>query len=75
MVLLYGSGISDSNRHDPDNLPLLVVGGLIKGRPPSPLRERAGREPARHASRQARRPRAEIADSRGGLALDTLSVS
>jgi hypothetical protein len=31
MLLLYGSGISDGNRHDSDNLPLLLVGGLVKG--------------------------------------------
>ena len=33
LLLLYGSGISDSNRHDPDNLPLLVLGGSdqVKG--------------------------------------------
>ena len=33
LLLLYGSGISDSNRHDPDNLPLLLVGGSdqVKG--------------------------------------------
>jgi hypothetical protein len=27
MMILYGSGISNSNRHAPDNLPLLLVGG------------------------------------------------
>jgi hypothetical protein len=27
MTILYGSGISNSNRHSGDNLPLLVVGG------------------------------------------------
>jgi hypothetical protein len=26
-VLLYGSGMGDSNLHDPRNLPILVVGG------------------------------------------------
>jgi hypothetical protein len=31
LMLLYGSGISDGNRHDPDNLPLLLAGGLVKG--------------------------------------------
>jgi uncharacterized protein DUF1552 len=31
LLLLYGSGISDGNRHDSDNLPLLIVGGLVKG--------------------------------------------
>jgi hypothetical protein len=31
LLVLYGSGISDSNRHDPDNLPLLLAGGLVKG--------------------------------------------
>jgi hypothetical protein len=27
MTLLYGAGISDSNAHDPLNLPILLVGG------------------------------------------------
>ena len=27
MVLLYGSGMSNSNTHDPSNLPILVAGG------------------------------------------------
>jgi hypothetical protein len=27
MTILYGSGISNSQRHAPDNLPLLLVGG------------------------------------------------
>jgi hypothetical protein len=27
MTILYGSGISNSQRHSGDNLPLLVVGG------------------------------------------------
>jgi len=27
MIILYGAGISNSNRHAPDNLPLLLVGG------------------------------------------------
>jgi hypothetical protein len=27
MMILYGSGISNSNRHAPDNLPLLLAGG------------------------------------------------
>jgi hypothetical protein len=34
MMILYGSGISNSNKHAPDNLPLLLVGGgsgLLKG--------------------------------------------
>jgi hypothetical protein len=31
LLLLYGSGISDGNRHDVENLPLLLVGGLVKG--------------------------------------------
>src|SRR5262249_11060670 len=26
-ALLYGAGMSDSNRHDPNNLPLLLAGG------------------------------------------------
>ena len=61
LLLLYGSGISDSNRHDPDNLPLLVVGGPIRSRAAatSGIPSDAGREPARHHPRQARRARAE----------------
>jgi hypothetical protein len=31
LLLLYGSGISDGNRHDVENLPLLLMGGLVKG--------------------------------------------
>jgi hypothetical protein len=33
LVLMYGAGMSDSNAHDPNNLPILLVGGgdLIKG--------------------------------------------
>jgi hypothetical protein len=27
MTILYGSGISNSNRHSGDNLPILLVGG------------------------------------------------
>jgi hypothetical protein len=27
MTILYGSGISNSNRHSGDNLPILVLGG------------------------------------------------
>ena len=27
MTILYGAGISNSNRHSGDNLPLLVMGG------------------------------------------------
>ena len=27
MMVMYGAGMSDSNRHDPNNLPLLLVGG------------------------------------------------
>jgi hypothetical protein len=27
MTILYGSGISNSNRHSGDNLPIVVVGG------------------------------------------------
>ena len=33
-MILYGSGMSDSNEHSPDNLPLIVAGGAggrIKG--------------------------------------------
>jgi hypothetical protein len=31
-VLFYGSGISDSNKHNHDNLPILVAGGVRGGR-------------------------------------------
>ena len=32
VVIIYGAGMSDSNRHAPDNLPILVVGaGEFKG--------------------------------------------
>jgi hypothetical protein len=31
VLVLYGSGISDGNRHDSDNLPLLLAGGLVRG--------------------------------------------
>jgi hypothetical protein len=33
VLLMYGAGMSDSNAHDPNNLPILLVGGadLIKG--------------------------------------------
>jgi hypothetical protein len=33
MLLLYGAGMSDSNAHDPNNLPILLLGGAdqIKG--------------------------------------------
>ena len=31
LLLLYGSGISDGNRHDSDNLPLVLLGGHLKG--------------------------------------------
>ena len=32
LVIIYGAGMSDSNRHAPDNLPILVVGaGEFKG--------------------------------------------
>ena len=31
LLLLYGSGISDGNRHDSDNLPLVLLGGRLKG--------------------------------------------
>ena len=27
MVILYGASMSDGNRHDPHNLPILLVGG------------------------------------------------
>jgi hypothetical protein len=32
-MLLYGSGMSDSNQHSPDNLPVLLVGGKGVGLP------------------------------------------
>jgi hypothetical protein len=75
LLLLYGSGISDSNRHDPDNLPLLLVGGSdqVKG----------GRH-LRYTSTPAANllvtildklavPAEKIANSGGTLKLETLS--
>ena len=32
MMMLYGAGISDSNPHDPDNLPILLLGGPASSR-------------------------------------------
>jgi hypothetical protein len=33
VLLMYGAGMSDSNAHDPNNLPILLVGGadVLKG--------------------------------------------
>jgi hypothetical protein len=75
LLLLYGSGISDSNRHDPDDLPLLLVGGsdMVKG----------GRH-VRYTGTPAANllvtildklgvPVEQIANSAGILKLDTLS--
>jgi hypothetical protein len=30
VALLYGAGMSDSNKHSPKNIPLLLVGGGIR---------------------------------------------
>ena len=75
LLLLYGSGISDSNRHDPDNLPLLLLGGSdqVKG----------GRH-LRYTGTPAANllvtildklgvPEPKIANSGGALTLETLS--
>ena len=59
MTILYGAGISNSNAHSGDNLPLLLVGGgagRLQGRPASQVRRQAADgEPAGHADGQARR--------------------
>ncbi len=39
-MIMYGSGLSDGNRHNHDNLPILLAGrggGTISSRPPPPL--------------------------------------
>lgn len=30
-IVLFGSGIADGNRHDPDDLPIVVGGGVFRG--------------------------------------------
>ena len=59
MTILYGSGISNSNRHSGDNLPLLVVGGgagtLKGGRHLTYTDKPLDGEPAGDADGQARR--------------------
>ena len=59
MTILYGSGISNSNAHSGDNLPLLLVGGgagrLKGGRHLEIYRQAADGEPAGHADGQAGR--------------------
>jgi hypothetical protein len=75
LLLLYGSGISDSNRHDPDNLPVLLVGG--------PDQLRGGRHLKYDSAPAANLlvtildklgvPEQKMANSRGPLQLETLS--
>jgi hypothetical protein len=30
-IVLFGSGIADGNRHEPDDLPIVVGGGVFRG--------------------------------------------
>jgi len=73
LLLLYGSGISDSNRHDPDNLPILLAGGLVKGG----RHLRYAEEPAANLLvsilDRLGVPEQQIGNSIGPLALETLS--
>ena len=42
-MIVYGSGISDGNRHNHDDLPILLAGkggGTLEAGPPHPLSER-----------------------------------
>ena len=59
VMILYGAGISNSDRHTHGPLPTLVVGGgagHAQGRPPSRLsRTHAADEPAAHDAEPARR--------------------
>ena len=50
-MVLFGSSMSDGNRHDPANLPILLGG---RGRRHDPLRP-ARRQPRRHAAVQSLR--------------------
>jgi hypothetical protein len=75
LLLLYGSGISDSNRHDPDNLPLLLVGGRDQLKGGRHLRYTG--QPAANLLvtilEKLDVPVEKMANSRGALDLDTLS--
>jgi hypothetical protein len=73
MVLLYGSGISDSNRHDPDDLPLLVAGGVMKGGHHLHYESEPAANLLVTILDKLGVPDQRIADSRGTLALETLS--
>ena len=70
-MLLYGSGISDSNVHMHDNLPLVLVGGggrPHQGRPSPRVPEgHAGDEPVPHDARQVGVPVENLGDSTGRL--------
>ena len=67
MLLLYGSGMSDSNAHSPNDLPILLVGRRRRagaGRAPREARERGARQPAPEHPRQARRADREDREQR-----------
>ena len=58
LLLLYGSGMSDSNAHSPNNLPILLRGRRRRagaGRESRETPERVARQPAPEHPRQARR--------------------
>ena len=62
VLLIYGAGMSDSNSHDPRNLPILLFGGAgqLKGRPPPEVHGRTtSRQPAGERGRQAGYPGGE----------------
>ena len=66
LTLLYGSGISDSNLHTHDNLPILRRRrrGIDQGRPPRARRAgHAADEPAADAARQGGRAGGRLGDS------------
>ena len=78
MTILYGSGISNSDAHSGDNLPILLVGGgagrLKGGRHLQVRRQAADGQPAGHADGQARRAgRARSAAARASCRSITLS--
>ena len=70
-LFLYGTGISDSNTHSYEDLPIAVVGGKAAGiQGGRYVRLSAGdpaRQPARHAARSARRSRREVWRQRGTI--------
>ena len=48
VMIVYGSGISDGDRHNHDDLPILLAGqggGTITDRPARPLRRHAAQQP------------------------------